>query len=148
MTSQVCVDAGVLLKLVVDEADSHLAERLWQRFAKSDLRPIAPPLLPFEITAVLRKNVYRGLLSPDLGYRALEKAFAFGVEIVSFDGLHRRAWELAQRFDQPSAYDSHYLALAEERGCTFWTADGRLHRAVSEALPWVRHLSELEAEPG
>jgi len=54
MNSPVCVDASSLLKLVLPEADSHLAEALWRSWVASGRRPAAPLLLPFEVTATLR----------------------------------------------------------------------------------------------
>jgi predicted nucleic acid-binding protein len=56
--------------------------------------------------------------------------------------LHQRALDLAERFSLPVAYDTHYLALAEQLGAEFWTADRKLVRAVQSALPWVRPVGE------
>jgi len=50
---------------------------------------------------------------------------------------------LATHFNRPTAYDAHYLALAEMLGCEFWTADRRLYNAVKEELPWVKWLSDF-----
>lgn len=52
--------------------------------------------------------------------------------------MHDRALVLASRFDLQATYDAHYLALAEERDCEFWTADKRLARATNGAFPWLR----------
>ncbi len=54
--------------------------------------------------------------------------------------LHRAAWELATRLDQPTAYHAHLLALAQELDCPFWTGDHRLYRATSDTLPGVNLL--------
>lgn len=53
--------------------------------------------------------------------------------------MHDRALILASRSDLPATYDAHYLALAEELDCEFWTADKRLARATNGAFPWL-HL--------
>ncbi len=42
MTSQVCIDASIALKLVLDEADSDKAHALWASWAAADLEIIAP----------------------------------------------------------------------------------------------------------
>ncbi len=139
----ICVDSSVLLKLVLPEPDSGLAEALWRGALAEDRRTVAPALLDFEVTAVLRKHVQRGALSHDLAMRALEQALAFGVETLTFPGMHQRALALAQRFGHVSAYDAHYLALAQELDCPFWTANHRLHASVSGELPWVHLLAEL-----
>lgn len=142
MTSWVCVDAGILLKLVLNEPDSTKAEALWRSWITAGLRPIAPPLFPYEITAVLRKAVRQDRLSAARGQQALRQALAFGVQLSTFPGIHERALELALLFNRPSAYDEHYLALAEKTGVEFWTADERLYHAVHDQLAWIRWLGE------
>jgi predicted nucleic acid-binding protein len=41
-----------------------------------------------------------------------------------------------------TAYDSAYLALAEQEGCDLWTGDLSLYRAVSKKLRWVRWIGD------
>jgi len=143
MKSSVCVDAGIVIKLVVNEEDSDLAESLWRSWLQNDILPIAPGLFPFEVTAVIRKAVYQGRISPDEGWEALQKALAFAVTILTPTSLHEAAWEFATHFNRPTAYDAHYLALAEMYGCEFWTADRRLYNAVKEELSWVKWLGDF-----
>ena len=145
MTSPICVDAGILLKLVLPEPDSHLAEALWQSWVKEGIQPVAPQLFPFEVTAVLRKLTHRGLVQTEIGEKTLEKALQFDVTLQTFAGIHERAWRLATEFSRPTAYDTHYLALAENLGCPFWTADQKLFNAVSEKLDWVNFLGNFKA---
>lgn len=143
MTSWVCVDSSVVLKLVLNEPDSEKAEALWLTWLESGQIPVAPPLFPFEITAVLRRHVARGSITEENGSIALDKALAFRVRLSTFDALHKRAWEFAARLNRPTAYDAHYLALANEIGCEFWTADERLFNAARTQLSWVRLLGQL-----
>lgn len=145
MNSPICVDAGILLKLVLQETDSHLAEALWQNWISAGVQPVAPQLFPFEVTAVLRKLTHRQLLEPELAVKMLGTALAIDVSLQTFDGIHQRAWQLAADFNRPTAYDTHYLALAEHLGCAFWTADQRLFNAVSEKLDWVNFLGNFKA---
>ena len=144
MTSQICVDSGLLLKLLLNEPDSHLAETLWQTWLVDDVQLIAPYLFPFEITAVIRKITHRGLLAPEIGEKVLKKALEFDVALRTFPQIHQRAWTLATQFYRPTSYDTHYLALAENIGCPFWTADRRLFNAVRHKLPWVHWLGHFK----
>jgi len=146
MTSQICVDAGILLKLVLQEPDSHLAETLWQSWVSEGIQPVAPQLFPFEVTAVLRKLTYRETVKPDLAEKMLKTALAIDVSLQTFDGIHERAWQLATEFNRPTAYDTHYLALAENVGCAFWTADQKLFNAVNQKLEWVHFLGNFKHE--
>jgi hypothetical protein len=52
------------------------------------------------------------------------------------DELVRSALAWTVRLDWAAAYDSAYLALAEELGCDLWTAGRYLVRAVD--VGWVR----------
>jgi predicted nucleic acid-binding protein len=142
MNSLVCVDASLVLKLVLGEGDSPRVLTLWRRWIDESITVIAPPLLAYEVTSVLRTKVYRGLLSPELGDEAFREIHAQGIQYLAPEELHVRAWELARRLNRPAAYDAHYLALAEILGCELWTADARLCNASRETIPWVRHPGE------
>jgi predicted nucleic acid-binding protein len=48
----------------------------------------------------------------------------------------------AARFGQRKIYDSLYAALAELRGCEFWTADKVFYDAVKAGLPFVKYLPD------
>jgi len=116
---------------------------LWNTWIDAGIDVVAPPLFAFEGTSVLCSKVYRGLIPPqeaDLMFTALH---LLGVRLVYPEGLHKRAWELARRFNRPQAYDSHYLALAELLGLELWTADDRLYNAVKDALPWVKRFDDF-----
>jgi len=143
LNSQVCVDASLVLKLILVETDSAIAHQLWNAWIDAGVDVVAPPLFAFEGTSVLCSKVYRGLIPPqeaDLMFAALH---LLGVRLVYPEGLHQRAWELARRFNRSQAYDSHYLALAELLGLELWTADDRLYNAVKDALPWVKRFADF-----
>lgn len=63
------------------------------------------------------------------------------IEMFDDPDLHPRALEFAMHFNLPATYDAHYLALADQRGCEFWTNDRRLHAAVTPDLPWI-HIAD------
>ncbi|MBI1928626.1 type II toxin-antitoxin system VapC family toxin [Candidatus Poribacteria bacterium] len=54
----------------------------------------------------------------------------------------KRARQIARQFSQPRIYDSLYAALAELRGCDFWTADKAFYDAVKVGLPFVKYLPD------
>jgi len=144
--SWVCVDANLVIKLVVEEAYSHEARTLWRTWQSNNYKISAPPLLRYEITAVLRKHVTRGLRALQESRQALQLASAFNIQYLEPVDFHLRAFELADRLGRPAAYDSHYLALAEHLDCEFWTADERLVNAVVGQLPWVKWLGQISEE--
>lgn len=133
----VCVDASFLIKLVLPEPFSEQADVLWEGWTQQGVHKVAPRLLRYEATSVLRKSVHRRLLTDGEADDAFRQAMSLRVELLDPADLHERAWEMARRLAQPTAYDSHYLALAGLLDCRFWTGDERLFNAVHPVLDWV-----------
>ena len=144
MNSRVCVDSSLALKLVLVEEDSPKVQRLWDTWVDADVKIVAPFLLAFEGTSVIRNKMYRGLVPPEEGELMFKAFHLLGVRLLHPDGLHQRAWELAKQFNPPQAYDSHYLALAEILDLELWTGDERLYNAVQDKLSWVRWLGNYQ----
>ena len=140
MRSWVCADAGLAIMQVLREPLCDLADALWADWNRQGVTVIAPILWGYEVTSVIRKNTFRRLLTPENEQDALDAVLRLPVEQRQPAGLHQRAWALARRFNRPTAYDAHYLALAEMVGCPFWTSDERLFNAVHTQLPWVHWL--------
>jgi predicted nucleic acid-binding protein len=93
--------------------------------------------------AVIRKQVYRGLLTPSDAVGARELLLSKSIHLMMDDVLLRRGYELATRFNRPTAYDAQYLAVAEYLQCEFWTADERLFNAVNRDLTWAKWLGNF-----
>ena len=144
MNSRVCIDSSLALKLVLVEEDSPKVQRLWDTWVDADVKIVAPFLLAFEGTSVIRNKMYRGLVPPEEGELMFKAFHLLGVSLLHPDGLHQRAWELAKQFNRPQAYDSHYLALAEILDLELWTGDERLYNAVQDKLSWVRWLGNYQ----
>jgi predicted nucleic acid-binding protein len=144
LNSQVCIDANLALKLVLVEEDSPKVQYLWHTWIDAEVEIVAPPLLAFEGTSVIRNKMHRGLVTPEEAGLMFKTFHLLGVRLLYPDGLHQKAWELAKRFNRPQAYDSHYLALAEILGLEFWTSDERLYNIVASGLPWVNWLGDYQ----
>jgi predicted nucleic acid-binding protein len=144
MTSWICLDSGIALKLVLPEEDSRQARDLWEFVVKSGIQPAAPPLFSYEITAVLRKCVYRETITLEYGRAALKKLLRLNIQLVTFPEIHWQAWDLARRLNRPTAYDTHYLALAGYLNCEFWTADKRLYNSASREISQIRLLHSFQ----
>jgi predicted nucleic acid-binding protein len=141
---EVCVDASLLVKLVLNEPDSDLADALFSRWKDEGVFLIAPVFCPVEVDSVIRSRTATGAVAERLSLEQADLAFEaiqrVPVRTKTETGQRRRAWELAGDLGLPVVYDSHYLALAEIRGCAFWTADRRLYRKVSHRLSYVHLL--------
>jgi predicted nucleic acid-binding protein len=142
----ICVDASVAIKWLFPEEYSAEALALVTDAASAKERIVAPTLLNLEVTNVIRQRMRRGTLTLDEAQAELDRFFSFPVETVLPRRLHRRALMVADRYDIPSAYDAHYVALAELTGAVLWTNDERLLRRLAGRVAFARRIAEYEAQ--
>jgi len=135
-----CIDASVAAKWVLPEEGSELALDLYARSRDDDTTLIAPPHLPIEVTNAIRRRVARKLITSPEGEALLDAFLDFALSLAAPLGLYERALQLAERFDRPTAYDTHYVALAEIAGCELLTADRTLINALGGQLSFVKPL--------
>jgi predicted nucleic acid-binding protein len=143
MNSLVCIDANLVLRTLVAGSFSDKALALWETWQEQDDILVAPTLLAFEVTSSLRRLVYLGEITASEGEEAFRRFLQMDIRLSSQRGIIPLAWELAKQFDRPRAYDTSYLALAQLRGCEFWTADEKLYNAIRHKLTWVRWLGDF-----
>lgn len=126
------LDASVVLKWFVDEADSVRALQLREEFYKGTREIVVPDLLLFEVANALRYNP--GFTAEEIK-RAIRTLFDMGLEVVAPTySLVAEAIELAKSLDV-TCYDAVYLALAEQLGFEFVTADERFCKQVRAMKP-------------
>ena len=140
MSALVCVDANIVVKWLLTEEDSPTALALAAKLRADDATVIAPPHMPIEVVNVIHVRVRRGELKPVEGEDLIDAFTDLPIQIAAPARLYRTAFELAQRYDQPTVYDTQYVALAELAGCDFWTADMRLVNGLNGRIPFVRPL--------
>lgn len=143
MNGSVVVDASLAVKWLVNEVHTERAFALARSWARSRTQPVAPYLMPVEVSNALHKRVVRGELSLQAATHLLDGLLSAGIELREPAGLHRQALELAARLQLDAVYDAHCLALAESTGCELWTADQRFYEAAKSSFPWVRWLGSF-----
>ncbi len=138
--SPICVDASFVIRFLESADPNSVPVRLWTEWHETARPVVAPTLLYYEITNAFYRYVTYGKLLPQEADQLLEVALR--LDIALYDGMqfHRRALKLAETLSLPAAYDAHYLALAEQLGAEFWTADKRPVQATQKVLPWVHLL--------
>ena len=138
------VDANLSVALVLATPYSAPAQRLWDRWNTEATDVYAPDLWAYEVTSALRQAMsLTGMPLPE-AEACLEVLTHLGVQLVPpTPELDRLALRWAERLGQATAYDAHYLALAEVLECDFWTADRRLARAARNEVPWVHGVDEI-----
>ncbi|MFH0774502.1 MAG: type II toxin-antitoxin system VapC family toxin [bacterium] len=141
---KVCVDASVVIKLVISENDSEKVEKLWADWISNKVEITAPFLLALETGSVLRNRVWRKEITQEEGETAFEITQSLKIAFLNPDFLYKTAWGLAKQFNLPTIYDSCYLALAQILEAPFWTADMKLYHAVGNKLKWVKWLEDYK----
>lgn len=144
MSSLACLDASLIIRTLVPGPFTDRALALMGTWRRDDVPLIAPALLAFEVTSVLRRYVYLREISPSHGERAFDAFRKIDIRLSHRQGIFPLAWELAKRFDRPRAYDTAYLAHARLNDCEFWTADEKLYHAVEDELDWVKWIGDYE----
>jgi predicted nucleic acid-binding protein len=133
MSSPVCLDSSFVFKLLVEENGSEEASSLFERWLTEGATLVAPVLIAYEITSVLRKAVRRGRLTEGLGAESIDAFFRLNLTLHSARVLHQAALRLANELDLGAAYDAHFIALARILDCPLWTADDGMHAAAQRA---------------
>jgi predicted nucleic acid-binding protein len=114
----VVLDASVMVAALIDSGP----HGLWaEGFLSSHLA--APHLLPVEVASVLRRAMNAGAISADLASLAHADLAELHVELVDYDLVAPRIWELRRNL---TPYDACYVAVAELLGAPLATLDRRL----------------------
>jgi predicted nucleic acid-binding protein len=142
VSSKVCVDASLAVKLLVQEPYSNRAASLWQSWIEKDVERIAPAFFPFEVASAIRHKCVRKQLSEEEAEEAFNIFSTLGFTVLMPETLLKQAWDMARELELPTLYDTAYLALAKLCNCEFWTADEVLVNSLQGRLPWVKWIGE------
>ena len=135
------LDASVVGKYLVSEADSDKARALildWER-GKTDVK--APEILVAEVASLLRKRVLRRLIPPLWAMELFQRFEDLRVPLERIEGLAGAALALSLKYHH-SVYDGLYAAMAFRTGAELITADEKLCTALQGSGVLVRLLSD------
>ena len=138
--SQVAVDASFLLKLFLPEDLSDQVERQWKSWVENSIEVIAPTLIVFEVSSVLRNKVFRGIMDEADASEMIDKLGHLELSLVYAKEFMEMAWEIGKTLKAPALYDSYYLAVAKFFDVPFWTGDGKFYEAARKHFPFVHKL--------
>jgi len=146
MSSEVVVDASLVIKWVIHEEDSDKALSLLADWTAKNVVIYVPALLAYEVTNLL----YRRTLRDEIDLPKAKEIFSrlmtseLSLYFSQEASLGLQALELAHQFHLPAIYDAYYLALAQSRKCDLWTADARLWAVVQGHVTWVHWLGDYQ----
>ena len=142
MTGKIsCVDANFVVKLVTNPSETSPHLILWDQWEQSQTQIISVTLLCYEVTNVFHRMRRAGQLLDIEAQQSLNNALNLPIRFYGDYQLHQQAFEMAQQFNLPAAYDGHYLALAQRFQADFYTGDKRLFNTVRSTASWI-HLVE------
>jgi len=119
------LDTSVVIDFLLGDGVAADVEELLAREGAA----AAPDLLVFEVLAVLRRDVNRGVLEPERARGAIDDLGDLPVELFGTLPLRGRAWELRENL---TAADALFVALAEHLGEPLATKDSGLAAAARD----------------
>jgi predicted nucleic acid-binding protein len=117
------IDASAVVALLADAGPAGD----WAELTIRGASLVAPDLMPFEVSNILRRHEQAGALDSTAAALAHADLVAMPVDLYPFTALSRRIWEL--RRDLATCHAA-YVALAELLSAPLATLDARLARAA------------------
>lgn len=125
--STLVIDSSVAVWFVLPTLAAIDTGVYFSEWTQAQVTLVAPILWLAECTSAVRRSVYTGKGSAKAGRVALNDLLALPVELLPLTApLCLAALDWAARLRQAKAYDSFYLALADQLSVEFWSADQRL----------------------
>lgn len=133
--NSVVLDASVVLRWVLDDADEHPgASRMAEGLMHGRVRVMSPDALLPEIAEVLIRAIRAGRLTSDTAQRLLIELAKLSLDEASPRGLLGDSLGIALEHGM-TVQSAHYVALARRTGAAFVSADGtQLQAAVQMGL--------------
>lgn len=141
------LDASVGAQLVVPEAFSTESDALFNDAVRAGRPVIGPPLLPVEVTNVIRKRMRADRVLLPEALTVLDTFLALPITLVSPPNLHRQALSPAAAYGL-GVHDAHYVALAQVMNGVLWVDDVHMLRAIGGRLPFVRSIRDYAPGAG
>lgn len=138
--SRVAVDASFLLKIFLPEDKSDEAEGRWKDWIKDSIEVVAPTLIVFEVSSVLRNKVYRGILKKGDAAKIINEIRHLDLVLVYTDELLDTAWEIGAILKAPTLYDCFYIALSRILEIPLWTSDKKLYNSAKRNFSFLNLL--------
>ena len=136
-TSKVAIDASFLLKLLLPEDSSDQVEHQWRNWIENSIEVIAPTLIVFETSSVLRNKVFRGILDDVDTTEMIDRIRHLDLSLIYAQELIELAWGIGAILKASTLYDSFYLAVAKLFKVPFWTSDKKLYKSTKKEFSFI-----------
>jgi predicted nucleic acid-binding protein len=140
---RIVIDASVALKwFLADEEYGQKALGILDKYVSKEIDILAPSLLEYEVINGLLIAKKRGRIEEEKVLMAADGFASLELNLRNISFFYPKVIEYCSLFNR-SAYDSSYLALADEEKVPFVTADRGLYTAVKKDLNWVEWLGDF-----
>jgi predicted nucleic acid-binding protein len=136
------LDTSDAFKWLVPEADSDKANRLRDEFRAATHELIAPDFFHVELAHALTRAERQGRIAVGDASLLWSDAMTTPPDLVPSLSLTGRAIAISAPH-RVAVYDCVYVALAEQEGCEFVTADDRLVKVLQPQFLFIRSLASL-----
>jgi predicted nucleic acid-binding protein len=123
---KVCIDANFIVRYLGSNDSESIYRQKWQQWQVENYILVAPTLFMYEICNAFHRATIARQITPEEAEQLIEQALNLGIQFYGDAELHRKAFDIAQRYNLSATYDAHYLALADRLNIEFWTS--KLHR--------------------
>ena len=136
----IVLDASIILKVIFEEQDTHLALQLRENHVTGKEKIAAPELIFYEIANVL---AIKTPLSVKSASSALNEIFNLEIETFTL-GVEEFLSSISfSHIYKISVYDASYMILADRLNCNFITADVKLFKKTKD-LKFIRLLEDVK----
>lgn len=122
-----CIDASLWARWLTPEEGTEEIHKLFGLWLEEFNFFIAPSILIFEFTSVLRKKFKYGLIPQEVVSKGLKTFYEMPLILYQNEALLAETFEWAQRLGQTVIYDVSYLALAAAHRVPFFTGDRKFY---------------------
>jgi predicted nucleic acid-binding protein len=144
LTGAWVVDASVAAKWYLRDEDHTAPSLALLGSYEQGVTPLsAPHFIRYEVTRSLLRAGQSARLSEEEARRQLEHFLGLQIHMEEDPDSRLLAAHSLSRSLRISFYDALYVALAQELGFRFVTADAELYRRVCDHLPYVTWIGDL-----
>jgi predicted nucleic acid-binding protein len=136
------LDSSVAVKCVLTEVDSDKAIRLRDDVRAAAHALLAPDIFPIEAGHALTRAERQLRIAPPIGGIAWRTILSDCPQLHPSLPLMPRAYSISSSM-RVGIYDCIYVALTEQEGCEFITADAKLSKNLQSKFPFVISLASM-----
>jgi predicted nucleic acid-binding protein len=136
------LDSSVAFKWAVVEVDTVKALRLRADYQHAIHELLAPDIFPVEVAHAMTRAERQGRVSRMDGWKFWRDIMADSPHLQPYLQLMPRAYEISSTL-RVGVYDCLYVALAEQEGCEFVTADDKLVARLQPLFPFIVPLASF-----